>query len=241
MAPGAAPDCLLSIALRTSALAGVSPGRAGELCRATLKRMHRGYDMNRPHFEGWHLLGAFPDDAPDDVGSWLLVNNEEAMLLEVPPGLTAKIVESALDRAGATLRFVTASHDHYDHLDVEAWDGLFAAFEGATFIHPRAIARHHDLMLRVGGEPVWLIKAPKHSASDVVTVFRGVAMTGDIETGMLASVNKEVPLPTKRKSMDWLREFPERSGYHVHSTVSAHLNSVRRSVRWPDLFKCEQD
>jgi amidohydrolase len=40
--------------------------------------------VNRPHFEGWHLLGAFPDDAPNDVGSWLLVNYGEALLLEIP-------------------------------------------------------------------------------------------------------------------------------------------------------------
>jgi hypothetical protein len=192
--------------------------------------------VSLPHFDGWHLIGAFPDGIPNDVGSWLLVHDREALLLEVPPGLTVTEVESAVERAGATLRFVTASHDHEDHLDVEAWDALFDVLEGATFIHPAAITRHHDLMLRIGGEPVWLIKAPKHSRTDVVTVFRGVAMTGDIETRMLASVNNEVPLPTKKKSMDWLKGFPERSGYRVHTTVSAHLNSVRRAVDWADLF-----
>ena len=71
----------------------------------------------------------------------------------------------------------------------------------------------------------------------MVTVFRGVAMTGDIELGMLASVNDEVPEGTRKRSMRRLREFQDRTSYHVHSIVSAHLNDVRVSVGWPDLFE----
>jgi hypothetical protein len=77
---------------------------------------------------------------------------------------------------------------------------------------------------------------PDHEPGDVVTVFRGVAMTGDIGPGMLESVTDGVPLATRRRSMRRLRGFEERTGYHVHSVVSAHLNDVRVSVRWPDLF-----
>jgi hypothetical protein len=190
--------------------------------------------MDRPHFEGWHLLGAFPEDAPDDVGSWLLLHGGEALLLEVPPGLTVRGVRSALRDTGASLRYAAVSHSHEDHLDPDAWDALRRAFPKAEFIHPSAVSG--DRLLDVGGEPLWLIRAAKHSADDAVTVFRGVAMTGDIELGMLASVNDEVPWPTKMRSMDRLRGFPERAGYHVHSVVSAHLNDVRVSVRWPDLF-----
>jgi hypothetical protein len=62
-------------------------------------------------------------------------------------------------------------------------------------------------------------------------------MTGDIELGMLESVNDEVPSATRRRSMRRLREFQDRTGYHVHSVVSAHLNDVRVAVRWPDLFE----
>ncbi len=192
--------------------------------------------MDLPHFEGWTLLGAFPDGAPDDVGSWLLAHNGDALLLELPPGLTAGVVRAGLSRVGATLRFVTASHDHEDHLDPEAWDALIEAFPDAEFLGPAEVEGDH--LLRVGGEALWLVKAPKHSATDVVTVFRGVAMTGDIELGGLASVNREVPAKTKRKSMAYLRGFCDRTGYAVHSTVSAHLNDVRQSVRWPDLFAC---
>jgi len=190
--------------------------------------------MELPHFEGWKLLGAFPDNAPDDVGSWLLIHNGEALLLEIPPGLTVKVVKAALKEVGAKLLFATASHDHEDHFDTEAWDALIKAFPKTKFLHPSTLSG--DTLLHVAGEPLWLIAAPKHSATDVVTVFRGVAVTGDIEPGMLASVNREVPVKTKRKSMLHLQGFCDRSGYHVHSTVSAHLNSVRLGIHWPDLF-----
>jgi hypothetical protein len=36
--------------------------------------------------------------------------------------------------------------------------------------------------------------------------------------------------------MDWQRGFPSRHGYQVHTTLSAHLNDVRGSVNWPNLF-----
>jgi hypothetical protein len=190
--------------------------------------------VNLPHFEGWHLIGAFPDGEPDDVGSWLLVHGGEALLLEVPEGLAVRDVQEALTRTKVTLRYATASHDHWDHLDLDVWGELAKAFPAATFIHPSSV--RGDRLLHVGGEPAWLVKAPKHSLADVVTVFRGVAMTGDIELGMLKSVNDEVPLRTRKKSMDWLRGFQDRAGYHVHSVVSAHLNDVRLSVHWPGLF-----
>jgi len=185
-----------------------------------------------PAFAGWHLIGSFPDPDDDGVGSWLLSAGGDAMLLEVPPGVTAEAVRAAL--CGRPLRYVTASHDHEDHLDPDAWDALKAAFPGAEFVTPAAVVRDRQLCL--GVEPVWLVKAPKHSASDVVTVFRGVAMTGDIELGMLTSVNREVPAKTKRASMAWLRDFPGRAGYHVHAVVSAHLNDVRTGVDWAALF-----
>jgi hypothetical protein len=71
----------------------------------------------------------------------------------------------------------------------------------------------------------------------VVTIFRGVAMTGDIELGTLESVTDEVPMRNRKQSMNRLREFPDRTGYHVHSIVSAHLDDVRVGVNWPDLFE----
>ncbi len=158
----------------------------------------RGHTIALPHCPGWHFIGAFPDHEPDDVGSWLLEYDGEAMLLEVPEGLTIADVRDCLRRIGSLrLRYVTASHDHEDHLDLGAWDALKGVFPAATFLHPSVVTGEHFLDL--GGEPLWLLKAPKHSQTDVVTVFRGVDMTGDIELGMLESVNDEVPASTKRR------------------------------------------
>ena len=190
--------------------------------------------MNLPHFEGWHLIGRYESD----VGSWLLHDDGEAMLLEVPEGLTVKDVTEAVKRLGVTLRYVTASHDHYDHLERDMWGYLAEAYHGTKFIHPAAV--RGDRSIQIGSEVAWLVAGPKHSLADMVTVFRGVAMTGDIETGTLESVTNEVPLATRRRSMRWLRGFQDRQGYRVHTTVSAHLNSVRQGVDWPALFTCAE-
>jgi hypothetical protein len=191
-----------------------------------------------PKFPGWHLLGAFPDGAPDDVGSWLLHFGDEAMLLEVPPGLSARVIRDGLNHVGATrLKYITVSHDHEDHMNSHAWFSIGKAFPRAHQLNPRWI--DEDKLLILGGEPIWLIRVPKHSFTDTVTIFRGVAMTGDIELGQLESVNDEVPEETKRNSMEWLRDFPDRTGYRVHSIMSAHLNDVRTSVDWQSLFTVE--
>lgn len=187
-----------------------------------------------PRFDGWHLIGRYESD----VGSWLLHDGGEALLLEIPEGLTVADVRAALDRLGVQLKYATASHDHWDHLDREVWGDLAAAFPKTKFIHPTAV--RGDRRLAIGKEDAWLVAAPKHSLCDVVTVFRGVAMTGDIELGTLASVNDEVPPRTKKKSMDWLRGFQDRYGYHVHSIVSAHLNDVREGICWEELFLSEE-
>lgn len=188
------------------------------------------------HLPGWHLLGAFPDNEPDDVGSWLLHNNGEALLLEIPPGLTVGDVAAGLGSLGVGLRYVTASHSHEDHFDPDSWKALQQAYTGTHFIPPTEAKAGSDTLIKLGGEPVWLLKAPKHSPSDAVTIFRGVAMTGDIELGTVDSVNREVPRATKAASMDYLRCFQDRTGYHVHTIVSAHLNDFRQGVNWPLLF-----
>ncbi len=185
---------------------------------------------------GWRLLGAFPNHEPNDIGSWILHNDGEAMLLEVPPGLTVDIVADALASLGAGLRYVTASHLHEDHLDVDGWNQLQEAFAGTHFMRPTETKIGADILLNLGGEPLWLVKAPKHSPSDTITVFRGVAMTGDIELGTLDSVNDEVARVTKAASMDYLRGFEDRTGYQVHTVVSAHLNDFRQGVNWSGLF-----
>ena len=193
--------------------------------------------MNTMHFLGWNLIGQYPEGDFDGVGSFLLCHEGEAALLEVPPGLTVERVRAEINRLHCTLRFVTASHDHEDHLDSSVWRQLNKYFTMAQFIHPATV--HGDWILRLCGEPVYLVKAPKHSLSDVVTIFRGVAMTGDIELETLDSVSDEVGFLYRANSFERLAEFEERRGYKVHSIVSAHLNDVRRDVNWKSLFLAE--
>jgi hypothetical protein len=80
------------------------------------------------------------------------------------------------------------------------------------------------------------LKAPKHSLTDTLTIFRGVCMTGDVELGMLDSVNSEVDRVPRRHSMAWWATFQARTGYVVHSCFSSHLNDCRTGIDWPSLF-----
>lgn len=191
-----------------------------------------------PKWPGWHLLGSFSTDGvgdPDGVGSWILHHNGEGMLLEIPPGLTVEIVEKGLRELGVTLEFVTASHTHEDHLDADVWENLWRAYPKATFINPSMY--RNETLINLGGETVYYLPVMKHSRSDVVFIFRGVAMAGDIELGQLKSVNREVPaVATRWASMQYLKDYPRKIGYNVHSIVSAHLNDVRENVDWPSLF-----
>ena len=195
--------------------------------------------ISHPSFDGWRLLGTYPDGAANDVGSWLLHHGGEAMLLEVPPGLPVRRVRDELAVLGCALRYVTVSHGHGDHYDRTAWSQLRRAYPAAEFVEPpvvRTDAAGRSETWSLGGEPVWRLTAPKHSWGDTVTVFRGVAMTGDIELGMIGSVNREVPPAVREASMRYLADFPRRAGYRVHSIVSAHVNDLRTDVDWPGLF-----
>ena len=154
------------------------------------------------------------------------------MLLEIPPGLTIAAICASLQ---GHLKYVTASHTHEDHFDEEVWDTLRKDFRGTQFIPPDSLSAYRDYEYFLGGEPVWVLPAPKHSTNDAVVVFRGVAMTGDIELGQLESVNDEVSAKMKLRSMEWLLKFTERRNYHVHTIMSAHLNDIRQ-VEWADLF-----
>ena len=146
-------------------------------------------------------------------------------------------VAAGLASLGVGLRYVTASHLHEDHFSSAAWKELQEAYAGTHFLQPTEAKAGSDTLIKLGGEPVWLIRAPKHSLSDTVTVFRGVAMTGDIELGTLDSVNSEVSRATKAESMRYLSGFTERTGYYVHTIVSAHLTDFRQGVNWPLLFE----
>ncbi len=48
--------------------------------------------------------------------------------------------------------------------------------------------------------------------------------------------NDEVSRATKAASMEYWKGFEDRTGYHVHTIVSAHLNDFRQGVNWGEVF-----
>ena len=191
---------------------------------------------NQYPWPGWFLVGQYDSE----VGCWLLYSGNEAMLLEVPEGLRVGDVLSAAKRLGVRIYYVTTSHDHPDHYDMEVWEELQKELPDAEFLHPVCRRLRTDRCRKLEGEPVYLVGAPKHSQTDMVVIFRGVAMTGDIELGTFGSVTHEVSLIQRRKSMEWLRDFPQRQNYYVHTVVSAHLDDIREGVNWEQLFYCKE-
>ena len=184
---------------------------------------------------GWKLLGSYPKGDPDGVGSWILHNNGESALVELPYGLRVTDVCTRVYRLG-TLTYVCASHEHRDHLDWNMWKEVQYYFPYATYIRPH---RCGYKKLNLGGEPLYILECPKHSMTDCVIIFRGVAMTGDLELGIIHTVNDEVPLATRRQSYQFLRDFPKSENYHIHTVMTAHLNDIRKDVDWPSLFPVE--
>jgi hypothetical protein len=191
---------------------------------------------NKVKFPGWHLIGLYPDNDPGDVGAWLLHHNGEAMLLEVPEGLLLRDVEEALTATGTRLKYITASHHHEDHMDMQVWEELSYMYANLVqLIPPFTVSRPRSLYL--GGELVYLIPCAKHSTSDIITVFRGVAMTGDIELGTLESVTDEVSMRVREHNFKRAAKFfADKGGYQVNTIVSAHVNDIRTDVDWPALF-----
>jgi hypothetical protein len=76
-----------------------------------------------------------------------------------------------------------------------------ASAQQAVLEWGRKVREVVDRRRRIGREVVWLVTAPKQSLADVVTVFRGVARTGDSELRMLESVTHEVPEHVRRTSL----------------------------------------
>lgn len=184
---------------------------------------------------GWELIEQYPIGDPDGVGSWLLHHDREALLLECPPGLEIADVDTKANILGVRLKYIACSHYHEDHMDKQTWLKLQRTYPHARILRPCLIK--NETKLNLGSEPLWLLPGRKHSTFDIITVFRGVAMTGDVELGMVNSVNREVSKSDRERSMKQWAGFEQRNSYHVHTAISAHLNDIRRG-RWIDWFSC---
>jgi hydroxyacylglutathione hydrolase len=143
-------------------------------------------------------------------------------------------------RLKTTVKYILVSHDHEDHFDPGILRRMkkHPTFRDATWIKPQP--NYMGITgLDLEGEPLWLIHAPKHSRTDAVTVFRGFAMTGDIELGTLDSVNREVPLRRRRESLAFLAGFERTHDYRIRALASAHLNDHRTNIGWSSVIAAQ--
>jgi hydroxyacylglutathione hydrolase len=190
-----------------------------------------GADHLEEPFEGFILMGVFaPGEC--DVASLLLYHDGEACLLEVPPDPALIYrVRDTLGAFGLELKYIAATHRHFDHWDERLVELLLEEHPGANIL-----PNGEDVFTHLGGELLVSLHCPKHSWSDQVVIFRGVAATGDIELGMWRSVNDEVDGGTREESLRRLAAWPRESGYQIHTLFSAHWNDIRRDIH--DFASC---
>lgn len=192
------------------------------------------------------------------TGCWVLHHGGEAAVVECPPwaaGDAASPVDAVadfLESRGLVLRWITATHDHMDHLSLRTLRMMTARFPQAAVVLQEHFAgkvggiqpvRYFGARceLHLGGEPLLLLHAPKHSASDTFVIFRGSCCTGDWELGMLRSAHDDkvwARVEEHRKVASALRmsRFEQETGYRIHTIYSAHANDLRRGINFTDLM-----
>ncbi|VTR99925.1 unnamed protein product [Gemmata massiliana] len=207
--------------------------------------------MNR-WFDGVYLVGRYNWL---QTGVWLLAHNGEAAILELPPTSLvgaelgpdpAADVAVVAHELGVAVKFLLCTHAHHDHFSTRTFDAMRRRFPGAEPVLQsgfRQLAgdsgpRYFDdgTTLFVGGEPLHLVHAPKHSHTDTMVIFRGAACIGDWELNTVRTVNERVPVEARVRSCDRVIEFVARTGYHVHRVYSVHANDRRDGVDFPALM-----
>ena len=204
-------------------------------------------------FDGVYLVGRYNYL---QTGVWLLAHNGEAAVLELPPtnllGLNfgadpAADAAHVANELGATVKYLLCTHTHHDHFGTKTFRHmrerfpraepvLQSGFRGATEGEPgiRYFDGAHALF--VGGEPLHLLHAPKHSPTDTMVIFRGAVCTGDWELNTIRTVNERVPVETRLRSCERVIEFLRQTNYHVHRVYSVHANDRREGVDFPALI-----
>lgn len=74
----------------------------------------------------------------------------------------------------------------------------------------------------LGGEPLHLIHAPKHSYTDQLLLFRGGMITGDWYLGDLRDCNALVRPEHKVQSIEQAVQIVQNLRHHVHMLFSGH-------------------
>ncbi len=87
------------------------------------------------------------------------------------------------------------------------------------------------------GEQLFLIRAPKHSWSDTMVIFRGCIISGDWWIGPGDPNRNMIPLKTINESIDFLEAFIHKKNYHIHSLFSVHANEFRYGIDFIELME----
>ena len=205
-------------------------------------------------FEGVYLLGRV---AWVETGCWLLVHGGEAAVLELPPAVgggpdPVRLAVKAAADLGVDVRYLLCTHSHLDHFSRPTLRRMRAAFPAAEPVLQSGFAGvvgdaagvrffDADVTLDLGGEPLHLIHAPKHSPTDTMVVFRGAVCTGDWELGTVRTVHDwnpiwRVPVETRVRSCERLMAFPAWANYAIHRVYSVHGTDRRENVDFPALM-----
>jgi hydroxyacylglutathione hydrolase len=198
--------------------------------------------------DGVAFLGRF---RPCSVGCWVLHHGGEAAILEMPPSRARRrppwsAARAFLRRHDLRPKFMLTSHVHWDHLG--GYPGFRRTFPRVPFLAHESFLRHvrfppgdhvmtgSETTLDLGGEPLIVLHAPKHSPTDLLVIFRGTVATGDWSLGRAPDCNGLVPKPTKVAAMTHARDTLHRRGYGVHTAFSAHANETRRGIDFAGLL-----
>jgi len=89
----------------------------------------------------------------------------------------------------------------------------------------------------LSGEPLYLLRAPKHSWSDTLILFRGTVITGDWWLGPGDPNPNRIPIGTINRSIDFLESFIKEKQYHIHTLISVHANEYRRGIDFIEIME----
>jgi hydroxyacylglutathione hydrolase len=213
-----------------------------------------------PWSEGIHLLGTY---GSLDTGCWLLEHGGVGAVVEMPPyarDRAAPVADAVGEagRMGIRVEHLLCTHMHGDHFAIETVLEFLMNFREAGLLLQRGFQaflkkrlpgrlRYFDesAELDLGGEPLYLVHAPKHSWTDTIVIFRGAAIMGDWELDTIRSVHDgkphAVPVARRLESIESLLAFTREHGYRIHKTFSAHANEKREDLDFAALMESTKE
>jgi glyoxylase-like metal-dependent hydrolase (beta-lactamase superfamily II) len=202
---------------------------------------------------------------------WILYNNGEGAIVEMPhfkrseksPPDKAKIF---FKKNKIYPKYAFVSHSHWDHCySLPLFRGKFPhtcfLAHNSFFSDPymKYVLRTmsdknckyglYDEVFygdywqgELGGEPIFIIYAPKHSYSDLMIIFRGAMITGDWYIGDIQDCNPLVKREDKIRSITKLQHIIHEMNYNVHMLFSAHGDSLFYNADFQEIMEaCKID